>query len=403
VNRRVSTFAAIALALAATLGGRAVADQPKLVNDPSIFEPVFPSDPQGAIQAARARIAAGDLSGAVKGLETYVVSHQGEAAPERFLGDLYYRQSRLDKAENVYLHILHYLPNDKETHNRLGVVYATENRVDAAIEQFNAALPGTDSVGDLVAMHARKGDLHQYQTQMEKLAADEPTDADIQAEVGQIYATMHRPVDALGYFKRALDSDPQSLTALNGVGLAYFDMRDYSEAEPYFQKCLAVDSSNYSCTNNLGAAYLEAGDTDRAQPQLHRAHQLEPERPEALVNFGFLADRNGDWKRAVGYYVQATVVGPYLPEAYVDLGIDYEHNSLYPLAQAALLRGIAAAPNDGRIRYLLALAYAAQGNNSLALTQLAVAKQSIDPDVARMASDEATKLRTAATTTPGAP
>jgi tetratricopeptide (TPR) repeat protein len=108
-----------------------------------------------------------------------------------------------------------------------------------------------------------------------------------------------------------------------------------------------------------------------------------------------LADRNGDWKRAVGYYVQATVVGPYLPEAYVDLGIDYEHNGLYPLAQSALLRGIAAAPQDGRIRYLLALAYAAQGDNSLALTQLAAAKQSLDPDVARMASDEAAKLRTA--------
>ena len=106
-------------------------------------------------------------------------------------------------------------------------------------------------------------------------------------------------------------------------------------------------------------------------------------------------DDNGDWKRAVQYYVQATVVGPYLPEAYVDLGIDYEHNNLYPLAQSALLRGIAAAPSDGRIRYLLALAYAAQGNNSLALTQLAVAKQSLDPDVARMASEETAKLRTA--------
>ena len=34
-----------------------------IVNDPSIFEPVFASDPTGAIQAARERIAAGDLAG----------------------------------------------------------------------------------------------------------------------------------------------------------------------------------------------------------------------------------------------------------------------------------------------------------------------------------------------------
>jgi Tfp pilus assembly protein PilF len=146
--------------------------------------------------------------------------------------------------------------------------------------------------------------------------------------------------------------------------------------------------------NNLGAAFLQAGDDDVAKPYLIRAHSLAPERPEALVNFGFLADRHGDWKRAVDFYVQATVVGPYLPEAYVDLGIDYEHNNLYPLAQAALLKGIAAAPQDGRIRYLLAVAYASQGQKSLALDQLKVAQESLDPDVARIASEESSKLST---------
>ena len=36
--------------------------QTKLVNSPSIFEPVFASDPAGAIQTARQKIAAGDLA-----------------------------------------------------------------------------------------------------------------------------------------------------------------------------------------------------------------------------------------------------------------------------------------------------------------------------------------------------
>ena len=151
MQRRFYLFAALALALIALAGSRAVA-QVKVINDPSVFEPVFASDPVGAIHTARERIAAGDLAGAVKGLEIYVVSHPGEAGPERFLGDLYYRQGRLDKAEEVYQNILAHSPGDRETHNRLGVVYATQNRVDAAIVQFNKALPGTDSVADLVAM-----------------------------------------------------------------------------------------------------------------------------------------------------------------------------------------------------------------------------------------------------------
>jgi hypothetical protein len=68
--------------------------QTKLVNSPSIFEPVFASDPAGAIQTARQKIAAGDLQGAIESLETYVVSHPNEISPMRFLGDLYYRAGK---------------------------------------------------------------------------------------------------------------------------------------------------------------------------------------------------------------------------------------------------------------------------------------------------------------------
>lgn len=391
MRRRLYLFVVVALGLAVLAGGRAAA-QAKIVNDPSIFEPVFASDPQGAIHAARERIAAGDLAGAVKGLEVYVISHPGEAGPERFLGDLYYRQGRLDKAEEVYENILAHNPGDRETHNRLGVAYATQNRVDEAIDQFNKALPGTDSVADLVAMHLRKGDLPAYRRQMAQLADSDPSNADVQAEMGQVLAALHKPADALAYFMRALDSDPQSLTALNGLGLAYFDMQNYTQAEKYFNACLRSDITNYTCTNNLGAAFLQAGNDEVAKPYLTRAHSLAPERPEALVNFGFLADRRGDWKRAVDYYVQATVVGPYLPESYINLGIDYERNNLTQLAQAVLLKGIAAAPQDGRIRYLLAVAYESQGQKSLALGQLKLAEQSLDPDVARIATEETSRL-----------
>jgi Flp pilus assembly protein TadD len=370
-------------------------NSPRLVTNPDqIFAPDFASDPQGAIRHAREKIAAGDLDAAVNELEVYVISHQNEVEPARFLGDLYYRQGKFDKAETIYQRLLRINPRDKETHNRLGVVYATENRVDDAILQFNAALPGTDSVKDLVSMHARKGDLPAYQSEMEGLARRDPTDAAIQAEVGQIYTVLHRPADAMVYYMRALDSDPASLTAINGLGLSYLDMHSYREAEVQFRKCMGIDPTNYTCQNNLGATLLQMGEFDKAVQVLTRAHSLEPERPEAIVNFGYLADARNDWKKAVNYYVQATVVGPYLPEAYVDLGIDYEHNGLYPLAQAALLKGVAADPQDGRIRYLLAVAYAAQGKTPLALDQLKIAEQSLDPDVARIAQEEQTKLST---------
>ena len=396
MGNRIAVFLAASLAAFALAGAPAHADQaPMTLNtNPETYQnnPTFASDPAGAIQEARERIAAGDLGGAIRHLAIYVAAHPREVAPARFLGDLYYRAGQFGQAESIYAVLLEQNPNDKETHNRLGVVYATEDRVDDAIVQFDKALPGTDSVSDLVALHVRKGDLPQYLTQMERLASAQPTDAVIQAEVGQVYTALHRPSEAMGYYMRALDSDPQSLTALNGLGLSYLDLHNPTEAQKDFKACLGLDPPNYTCENNLGAAYLQSGRDADAKATLTHAYHLAPERPEALVNFGYLADLHGDWKRAVTYYVQATSVGPYLPEAYVDLGIDYEHNGLYALAESALLKGIAAAPHDGRIHYLLAVAYVSEGKTTLAVNQLNLAKESLDPEVVRIAEQESARL-----------
>jgi tetratricopeptide (TPR) repeat protein len=385
--------------LIASLTATPALAQVKLVTNPIFVDPHFLSDPQGAIDAARQRIAAGDLDGAINILQTYVVSHPSEIAPMRFLGDLYYRAGKFSKAEFIYQTMISKDSHDKESHNRLGVVYATENRIQDAIGEFEAALPGTDSVADLVAMHARKGDLPAYQHEMERAAAEYPSDSDIQAELGQVYAAMHYTNAAVPYFRRALDDDPTSLTAMNGLGLAYLELRDYKDGAEYFQRCLAIDASNYSCNDNLAADYLEAKRYDEARPILDRAYHLAPERPEALVNYGYLSDMNGDWHKAVSYYVRAIAVGPYTPEAYVNLGIDYETNALYPLAEAALVRGVAAVPEDGRIRFLLGRAYAQQGETGLAMREFAAAEKSFDPSIAHIAQEESAKLSPSASPT----
>lgn len=354
---------------------------------------VLPSNPQGAIEAARERVAAGDLEGAIRDLATYVAGHPGEIAPERLLGDLYYRHGELAKAEGQYQHILSYAPKDKETHNRLGSVFATENKIDSAIEEFNRSLPGTDSVPDLVRLHIRKGDFDQYKYEREKAAIDYPTDPEDALELGQVYLTIHQTDLAQRYFLRALDEDPASLPALTYLGLSYLDMHDYANAIDTFGKCLGRDPSNYPCADNLGAAYLESKQYAQAANVLAIAHRLQPERGEALVNIGYLADVNGDWKKAVTYYVQAMTVYPYAPEAYIDLGLDYMQHGFYELAQSALLKGIAVAPEDGRLHFVLGDTYSRQGNQSLAAAQFKIAADSFDPSVVSLARERVAALQ----------
>lgn len=372
----------------------------KMQVNPNDYQTLTPSDPAGAIKSTRELIAAGKMDDAIRHLQTYVLQHPYEIAPRRFLGDLYVRVGQLDRAESEYETILRFAPGDKETHNRLGTVFAVRDRVNDAIVQFSAALPGTDSVNDLVTLHQRRGDLGSYKAEMDRVAAEYPVDPAIQGEMGQIYNALNQPYLASIYFKRALDSDPQDLTALNGLGLAYLNLHDYPNSIAEFKSCIAVDPTAYQCQNNLGAAELESGAYASAKLALDRAYQLAPERGETFVNYGYLADATNDWQTAVTDYAKAIAIWPYIREAYIDLGIAYEDHKLYGLAQEALVKGLASVPDDGRLHFLLGRAYEMQGDKADALTQFKLAASGSDPTAVRIGQEHFAALSAGSDTNP---
>jgi tetratricopeptide (TPR) repeat protein len=396
----LSAVLTIALSLLSTVLVRA---DSQLYDNPSLDKTIldgFPSDPKGAIQATRERIAAGDMTGAIQHLAAYVAAHPGEIDPRRFLGDLYFRTGQIDRAALVYQEILKIAPNDKETHNRLGTVYAEENRVDDAIAQFNGALPGTDSVDDLVELHQRRGDLGAYEAQVEQMAHDFPNDSAIQAELGQVFAAIRQPAEAAIYYRRALDNDVDNLTAINGLGLAMLNMHQYDDAISEFRRCLQIEPALYQCHDNLAATYLESGRLDEGKAALDKAYKLEPERAETFVNYGYLADMQNDWQRAVSQYAKAIELYPYLREAYIDLALDYERRHLYVLAQAVLIKGIASVHDDGRLHVLLGDAYEAQGDRTDALAQFQLGEKGSDPDAVSIATQRVGLLDATTVTKP---
>jgi len=373
-------LAALGLALVPAVAGAVT-----VTTNPDAYTGPFESNPQAAMRAAREHVAAGDLGGAIKGLATYVSAHPKEPDPARLLGDLYYRVRNLTSAELVYGRILESFPHDRETHNRLGAVYATLNRVDDAIREYNKSLPGTDSVPDLVSLHARKGDLPNYIANVQRDASSGPGDPDAQHSLGSLYLSMHDYGNALKYFLRELDMVPESLPGLNQAAVAYMDLGDYVKAFTMLNRCLLRDPASYACTVNLAAGELETRDYDRGRALLNRAQSLEPEHPEILVNYGYLQDALGDWKGAVADYVKALAISPYSRDAYLNLGIDYDEHRLFDLAESVLLKGLTVAPQDATLHYWLGRTYQEQRKRDLAVQQFEAAAQTSDARVANLA------------------
>ncbi|MDP9017043.1 MAG: tetratricopeptide repeat protein [Candidatus Eremiobacteraeota bacterium] len=359
---------------------------------PGVGETDLDATPQGVIDNARARVASGDLSGAIARLSLFVSQHPGSVAPARLLGDLYYRQGKLSNAESVYKSILFYNPNDREAHNRLGAVYATQNRIDEAISEYTKSLPALDSIADLVRLHIRKGDVAAYRAGLERDAANYPSQADLQGAVGTAYEVQHDYANALKFFLKELDIAPRSVSALNHAGLAYLDIGNYEKAFSVLNQCVGLQPTNYACTVNLAATYLEIHDYTHGKAFLDRAQALEPEHPEINVNYGYLSDALGNWKQAITYYVKALTISPLSRDAYLNLGVVYEAHQYYELAESALLKGLSVAPTDGALHYLLGRAYEDQKKYDLAVRQFRAAFASDDPQASFLARSRISQL-----------
>ena len=349
--------------------------------DPSIVE--TPSDPAGAVAAAHERLASGDLAGATSRLAFYVYNHPKEIYPARFLGDLYYRQGKLQEAEAIYRSILSSFPADRDTHNRLGAVFASEDRVDDAIGEYDKSLPA-DAIQDLVQLHIRKGDIATYELRLSRQAQANPSDAESQQELGQAYLAREEYGLALHYFSLALDLNPSSPYAWNFSGLAYLGLGDYRRAFSQFDHCLMLNATSFACLLNYASAKLESRDFENAKHYLARARTLEPDSGEVLVNYGYLSDAQGEWKAAIAFYLKALTMAPYLRDAYLNLGNDYETHKLYELAESALLKGISVAPRDPALHYVLARTYQDQQKNALARAQFEAAYSVGDPRVSEL-------------------
>jgi tetratricopeptide (TPR) repeat protein len=341
-----------------------------------------------ALDAARAKVAAGDSAGALRDLSVYVPSNPADADAARFLGDLYFRVPDYRKAEATWRAIIARVPDDRQTHNRLGSLYAAQDRIADAIIEYEKSLPSRGGFLGLVDEHRRQGDLAQFVAEFERNADDAPLDPRAQSFYGSVLRAERNFVQAQHYFERAADLAPRNCGVLVDAGNNLIDLSRLDDAARFLNRCLAIDANNYAANVDLGEALVEQNQDVKARPYFDRALQTKPDGSEALVDVGYLEDDSGQWKSAVNYYLRAMNAYPLESAAYIDLGYDYNAHQLYNLAEAAFIKGLSVAPDDGRLHYMLAVTYNVQGKVSLARDQYERAIASKEPLVVHAAQAE---------------
>ncbi len=104
---------------------------------------------------------------------------------------------------------------------------------------------------------------------------------------------------------KRIESNPQDVDALIGLGNVYYDARQYQPAIDNYLRALAQRPEDASVRTDMATAFWYMGNTDRALAEFDKALAVAPDNPNTLFNRGLVRWRGkqdsrgalADWQK----------------------------------------------------------------------------------------------------------
>jgi tetratricopeptide (TPR) repeat protein len=110
---------------------------------------------------------------------------------------------------------------------------------------------------------------------------------------GKLHLEAGRTGLAVHQFRLALERQPDSVPALNGLAIAYDRLGRQDLARHHFERALARDRHHVATLNNLGRWHMRQGRAATATAYLDRALAEDPGNAVVLANLRLVNDRAG--------------------------------------------------------------------------------------------------------------
>jgi tetratricopeptide (TPR) repeat protein len=199
---------------------------------------------------------------------------------------------------------------------------------------------------------------------------DDPSSAEALYGLGSAYLQRQKTNEARDCFQRALKlhaTYPGTLpNCWNNLGILAAREGDFDQAIQYFQRALQIDPEHSIALQNLGSAYRQKKDWPQAKTALERALALDPDDPEANYSLGMVYAQQNDTERAYEYLQKAIALRAAYPEALNNLGILYLHTRRPAEAIQSFEQSIRVAPDYDQAYLNLSRVYAIEGDREKA-------------------------------------
>jgi tetratricopeptide (TPR) repeat protein len=227
----------------------------------------------------------------------------------------------------------------------------------------------------------------QLDAAMTHLRAAEKIDAnnaEIQNNIGLIVLQTNGPEEALPYFRRALEIEPDRAAAVHyNVGHALLSLGRPNESLPYFHRALQIDHTYLPARAALGNAFLLLGRVEESYEQLRTALAVSPDFVDAHYHMANTLLQIGQVSEAVSHLERVLAIRPDDAEAQKNMAWVLATSPDPQLRNGARAVGLAESanrqrPNDAIFGATLAAAYAEAGRFAEAISAAEAALQTSD-------------------------
>ena len=156
--------------------------------------------------------------------------------------------------------------------NNLGVAYMNQQRMDKAVEEFDAAIKADPSLATaqlnkgIALLNLQK--LAEAKLALDDAAAKEPNNPRVWYNLGLLHRGEGKTQEAIDDFQRVVKLDPKDPDAHYFLGTFYTQLQQYDKAIAQFQEALKLNPVHASAEFGLARAYQRSGNTEAAHHHL---------------------------------------------------------------------------------------------------------------------------------------
>lgn len=276
-------------------------------------------------------------------------------------------------------------------------------RAGEAIAMWEAVL--RDNPQDVTALKAlgdslvRSKELVRAADYYRRAVAAQESDAESHAKLGSVLRLLGKPAEAVQQLRKALELSPQTAALNSELGSLLLELGKPAEAVEAYSRFVAARPDDASGHYDLGVAYAQLDKATEAEAQFRESLRLSPNHGDALINLGVMLLRQGKANEGIVELTRATGIPDAAGAAHYNLAIaaaqkrdrDLMRRHLdaavscnppsLPAAEAfakelvrekafaqavrVLRTGLAAAPNQPSLQYLLATILASCPDDSV--------------------------------------